>query len=193
MFCNEVLCHPEKEHLPDVFFRFARWGSFNTLRCMDCDRVDDVVAANAFARLRRAWPTAVYADRVAVFESELPWLLATADDSYILSAQMLLSQHADDPQTEDPEALLDWEELVCRGEGHLVLSTTPPVRAVQETTCKVSHKGFTCPPLGEFLLQRRFAGCDVPLAAGGTRHIPGTALLVGAHVAAGGHMLLGRA
>ena len=83
VFCNEVFCHPEKEHLPDVFFRFAPWGSFNTLRCMDRDRVDVLVAAKAFARLRRAWPTAVYADRVAVFESELPWLLAPADGTCV--------------------------------------------------------------------------------------------------------------
>ena len=146
VFCNEVLCHPEKEHLPDVFFRFARWGSFNTLRCMDRDRVDVVVAAKAFARLRRAWPTAVYADRVGVFESELPWLLAPADESSILSVQMLLSQHADDPQTEDAEAWFNWEEFVCQGEGHLVPSTAPPGRAVQEATCQVARQGFICPP-----------------------------------------------
>jgi len=39
----------------------------------------------------------VYADRLNITRSQLPWLLAREDEAYVLTAEMLLALHQDDP------------------------------------------------------------------------------------------------
>lgn len=86
----------------------------------------------------------MYADRLKITRSELPWLLAREDEAYVLTAEMLLARNQDDPLTGEPGTTLDWE-FAYRDKGLLVPTSPPSLRIVNDATREVARRGFRCP------------------------------------------------